>query len=162
MFLLFNGPLRVEQVLHVNGQGRLPIKLAPSPDPASKVGVQPPGRAVAPTAGRAPPRWSPAPGCCRRRLRTRSCWAVAGRAFPAGRNRVRAEHPDFGTGRERGDLSRFRSDRGREYDEFAERCSASWKRSAGRTRPGSTPSPKWRRASRTWRNSPAGWRRSRA
>jgi hypothetical protein len=51
IFSLFDGALRVEQVLHVKGRGRVPIKLAPSPDPAPGVGVQLPGHAVAP-AGR--------------------------------------------------------------------------------------------------------------
>jgi hypothetical protein len=51
-------------------------------------------------------------------------WAVAGRAVPARRDRVRAEHPGFGTGPERGDRVALPGRPGREYDEFAERCAA--------------------------------------
>jgi hypothetical protein len=52
--------------------------------------------------------------------------------------------------------ARFRSDRGREYDEFAERCSALLEETGREGKAGSTPSQKWRRASRTWRSWSAG------
>ena len=117
----------MEQVLHVNGHGRLPIKLASSPDPAPEVAVQPPGCAVTPTA---------AAGAT---TMVTSVWVLPETAPHAELlEQLRdgllqqggigfvlsiptsASAPDV----DEAIVARFRSDRGREYDEFAERCSA--------------------------------------
>lgn len=117
----------MEQVLHVNGHGRLPIKLASSPDPAPEVAVQPPGCAVTPTAGRR--RYHDG----YQRLGAAGDGSVRGVAeqLPDGLLQqggigfvlsipTSASAPDV----DEAIVARFRSDRGREYDEFAERCAA--------------------------------------
>jgi hypothetical protein len=58
--------------------------------------------------------------------------------------------------------ARFGADRAREYAEFAARADGLLAEIGTETGAGSSPSPSWRRSSRTWTSWPGGWTRSAA